>query len=68
MPNPTKTIAGVVSVMTDEEYAEFLADQKLGQEIQKKNDDIAKAKEAARASALAKLAALGLTADEIAAL
>jgi hypothetical protein len=68
MPNPTKTVAGVVSVMTDEEYAEFLADQKLSQEIQKKNDDIVAAKATARASALAKLAALGLSADEIAAL
>lgn len=50
--------------MTDEEYANFLEDEKLlKEEFEKKQ-----AKENARLSALAKLAALGLTEEEIKAL
>ncbi|NBW11837.1 MAG: hypothetical protein EBR82_27775 [Caulobacteraceae bacterium] len=50
--------------MTDKEQADYIEGQRLN-DIQKAE---AEAKATARASALAKLAALGLSADEIAAL
>ena len=69
----TKPMIKIHNVQTDEiieremnaeEYAEHL---QLVQEYEAQTTE-AEAKAAARASALAKLAALGLTADEIAAL
>ena len=50
--------------MTDEEYKEYLAQV----EVRKKEYEKNQARENARRSALAKLASLGLTEDEIAAL
>jgi hypothetical protein len=50
--------------MTDEEYAKHLEEM----ELTKKEFELNQAKENARTSALAKLAALGLTEEEIAAL
>jgi hypothetical protein len=61
---PKIQIDDVVRVMTDEEYADYET-QKSAIEAQKAADE---AKAAARTSALAKLADLGLTAEEIAAL
>ena len=50
--------------MSDQEFEQYLADKKNFEDgLQEQNN-----KETARASALAKLAALGLTEDEIAAL
>ena len=57
-------IDGVVREMTDEEFADF-QELQAGQELLEAER---LAKEIARASALAKLAALGLTEEEIAAL
>jgi DNA-binding NarL/FixJ family response regulator len=57
-------IDGVVREMTDEEFADF---QEL-QASQELAETERLAKETARSSALAKLAALGLTEEEIAAL
>jgi DNA-binding NarL/FixJ family response regulator len=54
--------------MTENEQRDFLAQQKLEQEISVKNEKAKADKIAARESALAKLVALGLTEDEIAAL
>lgn len=68
MANPTITIAGVTREMTDEEYADFLQDQKVSQEIQKEREAKELAKQKARETALAKLIDLGLTEEEIAAL
>jgi hypothetical protein len=74
MPNPTRIEinceTGVESIieLTDAEVAE-LAVQAEQATVRKAEEDAAKAAEAeAKASAQAKLAALGLTADEIAAL
>jgi len=53
---------------TPEEIAQAEADAKAAAELQAKRDAETKAKADARASAEAKLAALGLTANEIAAL
>jgi hypothetical protein len=74
MPNPTKLIVdcstGVTTEveLTDEEVAQREVDA-AAYAAQKAEQDAAEAaKAAAKASAEAKLAALGLTADEIAAL
>lgn len=61
---PKIQIDDLVRVMTDEEYADYQAQHAAAATQQAKVDAIA----AARVSALAKLADLGLTADEIAAL
>lgn len=57
-------IDDLVREMTDEEYADYQAQQAEAAARQSELD----AKAAVRASALAKLADLGLTADEIASL
>jgi DNA-binding NarL/FixJ family response regulator len=64
MTNPNIQIDDLVREMTDEEFAAHKAEQKAKAKAQAEND----AKLAARESALAKLVALGLTADEIGAL
>jgi len=61
---PNIQIDDIVREMTDEEYTEYKVQQTANAAAQAEVD----AKVAARESALAKLAALGLTADEIAAL
>jgi hypothetical protein len=61
---PKIQIDDVVRVMTDDEYADYQALQTEAAAQQAEAD----AKAAARESALAKLADLGLTAEEIAAL
>lgn len=61
---PHIQIDDLVREMTDEEYAVYKAQQAAGVAMQSEID----ARVAARVSALAKLAALGLTADEIASL
>lgn len=61
---PNIQIDDLVRVMTDEEYADYKARQAEAATQQAEAD----AKVAARESALAKLADLGLTAEEIAAL
>lgn len=74
MPNPTKLIVdcstGVTTEveLTDEEVAQREADA-IAYAAQKAEEDAAAAaKAAAKASGEAKLAALGLTAEEVAAL
>lgn len=74
MPNPTKLIVdcstGVTTEveLTDEEIAQREADA-IAYAAQKAEQDAAEAaKAAAKASGEAKLAALGLTAEEVAAL
>jgi hypothetical protein len=64
MTKPNIQIDEVVREMTDKEYEAYLADQ-AASEVQQAEKE---AKIAARASALAKLEALGLTEEEIAAL
>jgi hypothetical protein len=64
MTKPKIQIDDVIRVMTDEEYEVYLADQSAN-ELTKEEAD---SKIAARKSALDKLAALGLTEEEIAAL
>jgi hypothetical protein len=61
---PNIQIDDVVRVMTDEEYADYQLQQTEAAAQQAEADAIA----AARESALAKLADLGLTAEEIASL
>lgn len=61
---PNIQIDDLIREMTDEEFKEYKAEQKTSAAIESE----AKAKVAARASALAKLAELGLTEEEIAAL
>jgi hypothetical protein len=61
---PNIQIDDVVRAMTNEEYAEY----QLVQKDMLEQQAAAEAKTATRASALAKLAELGLTAEEIAAL
>ena len=74
MPNPTKLIVdcstGVTTEveLTDEEVAQREADAAAFAIEQAEREAVATAKAAAKASAEAKLAALGLSADEIAAL
>jgi hypothetical protein len=74
MANPTRVEinceTGVESIieLTDAEIAQMEADR-VAAEARRAEEEAAKAaEEAAKASAQAKLAALGLTADEIAAL
>jgi hypothetical protein len=74
MPNPTRIEinceTGVESIieLTDAEVAQMEADR-VAAEARKAAEEATKAaEEAARASAQAKLAALGLTAEEISAL
>jgi hypothetical protein len=64
MTKPNIQIDDLVREMTDEEYEVYLADQASQEALQAEQD----AKIATRASALAKLAALGLTEEEIGAL
>lgn len=64
MTKPNIQIDDLIREMTDEEYESYLAIQEEVQEIEAKRQ----AKADARQSALAKLAALGLTEEEIAAL
>lgn len=64
MSNPNIQIDNLVREMTDEEYKSLLALQAEVEDIEAKRQ----AKIANRESALAKLAALGLTEEEIAAL
>jgi len=64
MAKPLIQIDDEVREMTDEEFNAYKALQTANAEAQAEAD----AKVAARQSALAKLAALGLTADEIASL
>ena len=74
MPNPTKLIVdcstGVTTEieLTDAEVAQREADATAYAAQKAEQDAAAAAKAAAKASGEAKLAALGLTADEIAAL
>ena len=64
MTNPNIQIGDLVREMTDEEFADFQELQAAQQSAEAKQE----AKELARNSALAKLSALGLTEEEIAAL
>jgi len=64
MTKPNIQIDDLVREMTDEEYEAYLANQAEIENLQAEQD----AKKAARQSALAKLAALGLTEEEIGAL
>jgi DNA-binding NarL/FixJ family response regulator len=64
MTKPNIQIDDLVREMNDEEYKDYLALQKDIAESNERNE----AKTASRESALAKLAALGLTEEEIAAL
>ncbi len=74
MPNPTKIIVdcstGVTTEveLTAEEIAQREADAAASTARRAEEEAVAAAKAAAKASGEAKLAALGLTADEIAAL
>ena len=74
MPNPTKVIVdcstGVTTEveLTDEEVAQREADAIAYAAQEAERDAAAAAKAAAKASGEAKLAALGLTAEEISAL
>lgn len=74
MPNPTKVIVdcstGVTTEveLTDEEVAQREADAAAFAIEQAEREAAEAAKAAAKASAEAKLAALGLTAEEVAAL
>jgi hypothetical protein len=61
---PNLQIDDLVREMTDEEYTEYKAQQKAGAAAEAQFE----AKIAARENALSKLAALGLTAEEIGAL
>jgi hypothetical protein len=74
MPNPTRIEinceTGVESIieLTDAEVAQMQVDAAAAAERRAEEDAAKAASEAAKASAQAKLAALGLTADEIAVL
>jgi len=74
MANPTKLVinceTGVQEEieLTDEEVAQLEADRQAAEAAKAERDAEAIARGAAKASAETKLAALGLTADEIAAL
>ena len=74
MPNPTRIeincTTGVESIieLTDAEIAQMEADRVAAEARKAEEDAAAQALADAKASAQAKLAALGLTADEIAAL
>ena len=64
----TTQIGDEVRDMTDTERAQYLVDQQAATNEAKEYADTLAAQAAAKASAQNKLAALGLTADEIAAL
>jgi hypothetical protein len=64
MTKPNIQIDDLVREMTNEEYEVYLSQQAEQETLQAEQE----AKAAARASALAKLAALGLTEEEIGAL
>jgi DNA-binding NarL/FixJ family response regulator len=64
MSKPNIQIGDLVREMTDEEYETYL----IGQEESKSLSDNATKRANSRQAALAKLAALGLTEEEIAAL
>lgn len=64
MTRPNIQIGDEVRAMTDDEYAQWQKDAADAEAAAAAADDLARA----RASALAKLAALGLTDDEIKAL
>jgi hypothetical protein len=64
MTKPNIQIDVLVREMTNEEYEAYLADQADQEALQAEQD----AKASARQSALAKLAALGLTEEEVGAL
>jgi hypothetical protein len=64
MTRPNVQIGNEIRPMTDDEYAQWQQDAADAQAVAAAADDVARA----RASALAKLAALGLSDDEIAAL
>ena len=74
MPNPTRIeincSTGIESIieLTDAEVAQMQADAAAAAERQAEEDAAKAASEAAKASAQAKLAALGLTQEEITAL
>jgi len=74
MPNPTRIeincATGVESIieLTDAEIAQMEADAQASAARRAEEEAAAQAAEAAKASAQAKLAALGLTSEEIAAL
>ena len=74
MPNPTRIEinceTGVESIieLTDAEVAQMEADTQAAEARKAEEDAVAQAAADAKASAHDKLAALGLTADEIAAL
>jgi len=64
MTRPNIQIDDLVREMTDQEYEAYLENQSVYESIQSEQNS----KIEARATALAKLAALGLTEEEIAAL
>ena len=74
MPNPTKIVidcsTGIEEIieLTDAEVAQMEADATAAAARKAEEDALAAAAAEAKASAQAKLAALGLTSDEIAAL
>ena len=74
MPNPTRIEinceTGVESIieLTDAEVAQMEADATIAEEKRQEAEAAEAAKAAAAASAVAKLEAIGLTAEEIAAL
>jgi hypothetical protein len=74
MPNPTKLIINcetkeqIEVELTDEQVAQLEADRAKAEAEQAEREAAEAATAAAKASARAKLAALGLTEDEIAAL
>ena len=68
MTKPNIQIDDLVREMTDEEYEAYLADQEKEAELTALREAEELAKKQSRESALAKLAALGLTEDEIGAL
>jgi len=68
MTRPTIQVSSEIREMTDTEYAQYLVDQQAATNEAKEYADTLAAQAAAKKSAYKKLAALGLTADEIAAL
>ena len=74
MPNPTRIeidcSTGIESIieLTDAEVAEMAAQAAIAAERKAEEDAAVAAAEAAKASGQAKLAALGLTSEEVAAL
>jgi hypothetical protein len=74
MPNPTRieinceTKEETIIQLTDEEVAEMEAEAAIAEQKREEEEAAQAVKAAAAASAVAKLEAIGLTADEIAAL